>query len=43
MTRSVMMSELSWTEYKRRLEEEDAIVILPVGAIWPADPQACTL
>ena len=33
MSRSVMMSELSWTEYKRRLEEEDAIVILPVGAV----------
>ncbi len=33
MTRSAMMSELSWTEYKRRLEEEDAVVILPVGAV----------
>ena len=33
MTRSVMMSELCWSEYKRRLEEEDAIVLLPVGAV----------
>jgi creatinine amidohydrolase len=32
MSRSVFMSELSWTEYQRCLEDEDAIVILPVGA-----------
>jgi creatinine amidohydrolase len=28
-----MMSDLSWSEYKRRLEDEDAIVILPAGAV----------
>ena len=33
MSRSVMMSDLSWPEYKRRLEEEDAIILLPVGAV----------
>ncbi len=32
MTRSVFMSEISWVEYRRRLREEDAIVMLPVGA-----------
>ena len=30
---SVMMSDLSWDEYQRRLAEEDAIVLLPVGAV----------
>jgi|SRR6056297_1459780 len=30
---SVMMSELSWDTYQRRLREEDAIVIVPVGAV----------
>ena len=33
MSRSVMMSDLSWPEYKRRPEEEDAIILLPVGAV----------
>ena len=33
MSESVMMSELSWPEYKRRIEEEDAIILLPVGAV----------
>ena len=33
MSRSVMMSELSWPEYKRRIEQEDAIILLPVGAV----------
>jgi creatinine amidohydrolase len=33
MSRTVMMSELSWPEYKRRLEEENAIILLPVGAV----------
>lgn len=33
MTGSVFMSDLSWVEYKRRLDEEDAIVLLPVGAL----------
>lgn len=33
MSASVMMSDLSWSEYKRRLEDEDAIVILPAGAV----------
>lgn len=33
MTASVMMSELSWDEYQRRIQEEDAIVLLPVGAV----------
>ncbi|RBI69855.1 creatininase [Roseovarius sp. TE539] len=30
---SVMMSELSWDTYQRQLREEDAIVIVPVGAV----------
>lgn len=30
---SVMMSELSWDEYQRRIREEDAVVLLPVGAV----------
>ncbi len=33
MSGSVMMSELSWPEYKRRIEEDDAIILLPVGAV----------
>lgn len=33
MSRSVMLSEISWREYKRRLDEEDAVVLLPVGAV----------
>ena len=33
MTTSVMMSDLSWDEYQRRITEEDAIVLLPVGAV----------
>lgn len=33
MTRSVMMSELTWDEYQRRLVDEDAIVLVPVGAV----------
>jgi creatinine amidohydrolase len=33
MTNSVMMSDLSWREYKRRLDEEDAVLLLPVGAL----------
>jgi creatinine amidohydrolase len=33
MSRSVMMSELSWVEYQRRIRDEDAIVLLPVGAV----------
>ena len=33
MSESVMMSELSWPEYKHRIEEEDAIILLPVGAV----------
>jgi creatinine amidohydrolase len=28
-----MMSEISWDEYERRIVEEDAIVLLPVGAV----------
>jgi creatinine amidohydrolase len=32
MTRPVFMSEIPWVEYRRRLHEEDAIVMLPVGA-----------
>lgn len=30
---SRMMSELSWDTYQRRLREDDAIVIVPVGAV----------
>ena len=33
MSRSVMMSDLSCPEYKRRIEEEDAIILLPVRAV----------
>lgn len=33
MARSVMMSELSWDEYQRRIRDEDAIVLLPAGAV----------
>lgn len=33
MAASVMMSDLSWVEYQRRIEDEDAIVLLPVGAV----------
>lgn len=33
MSVSVMMSELSWSEYERRLREEDAVVLLAVGAV----------
>ena len=33
MKKSVMMSELSWDEYHRRLTEEDAVVLVPVGAV----------
>jgi creatinine amidohydrolase len=29
----VMMSELSWDAYQRRLRDDDAIVIVPVGAV----------
>lgn len=32
MAKSVLMAELSWVEYQRRLEKEDAIVLVPVGA-----------
>jgi creatinine amidohydrolase len=27
------MSELSWDAYQRRLHDDDAIVIVPVGAV----------
>ena len=30
---SVMMSDLSWDEYQRRIEDEGAVVLLPVGAV----------
>lgn len=33
MTSSVMMSDLTWVEYQRRIVEDDAIVLLPVGAV----------
>jgi creatinine amidohydrolase len=32
MKETVLMSELTWVEYERRLKEEDAIVMLPAGA-----------
>jgi creatinine amidohydrolase len=32
MTRAVFMSEIPWVEYQRRVQEENAIVLLPVGA-----------
>ena len=33
VTSSVMMSDLTWDEYQRRIVEDDAIVLLPVGAV----------
>jgi creatinine amidohydrolase len=33
VTASVMMSDLSWDEYQRRIKEEDAVLLLPVGAV----------
>jgi creatinine amidohydrolase len=33
MTDSVFMADLTWVEYQRRLQEEDAIVLVPVGAV----------
>ncbi|MEQ9487962.1 MAG: creatininase [Alphaproteobacteria bacterium] len=33
MSRSVMISDLSWDEYERRLKDEGAIVLVPVGAV----------
>ncbi len=33
MTASCLMSEMSWDEYRRRIVEEDAVVLLPVGAM----------
>lgn len=38
MTSSVFMAELSWVEYRRRLVEEDAIALLPVGAVEQHGP-----
>jgi creatinine amidohydrolase len=38
MKKSVVMSELTWVEYQRRLTAEDAIVILPVGALEQHGP-----
>lgn len=33
MSASVMMSEIPWNEYQRRIAEEDAVVFVPVGAV----------
>jgi creatinine amidohydrolase len=33
MSDSVFMADLTWVEYQRRIEEADAIVLLPVGAV----------
>ena len=38
MTRRVMMDEISWTEYQRRLNDEDPIIGLPVGALEQHGP-----
>lgn len=38
MTQSVFMADLSWVEYRRRLIEEDAVVLLPVGALEQHGP-----
>jgi len=38
MRDSVLMAELSWVEYERRLREEDAIVLVPVGAVEQHGP-----
>ena len=35
---SVLMAEISWVEYERRLREEDAIVLVPVGAVEQHGP-----
>ncbi len=32
------MSEITWIEYQRRLAQEDAVVILPVGAVEQHGP-----
>lgn len=33
MHSTVMMGEMSWSEYERRLQHEDAIVFVPVGSL----------
>jgi len=38
MRDTVFMSEMPWTEYQRRLTEEDAIVLLPCGALEQHGP-----
>jgi creatinine amidohydrolase len=44
MSTSVFLAELTWPEYRRRLREDDAIVLLPVGATeqhGPHLPMGC--
>ena len=38
MSRTVFMSELSWIEYRQRVETEGAVVLLPVGALEQHGP-----
>ena len=38
MHHSVLMAELSWVEYERRLREDEAIVLVPVGAVEQHGP-----
>jgi creatinine amidohydrolase len=38
MTGAVLMAEMSWVAYRRRLRDEGAIVLLPVGAIEQHGP-----
>lgn len=38
MKGTVLMAEMTWIEYERRLREEDAIVMLPVGALEQHGP-----
>lgn len=38
MSQKVMMQEMTWTDYQRRLNEESPIVFLPVGALEQHGP-----
>lgn len=38
MSRTVFMSEMSWVEYRQRVETEGAVVLLPVGALEQHGP-----
>lgn len=38
MNKTVLMAEMSWVEFERRLKEEGAIVLVPVGAVEQHGP-----